>query len=348
MSRLAELQNPTLNSFKECFVSQSKIKALRKQQLLKPGDDIVTRATLSGTSTTNQAAVSETINAAASIHGPTEKGPLPNILTVHEIGQTVTKPKVYWTELAMPYHNGFSHRAMIQVAMAATRPGYAYMPIPYRLTDLARNTACSMFIQWTDDPEAVLIMLDSDHIHPPDVVPHLASYPPELGVVGALAFKRDGAPLPCWFKKNSDGVLVYQEGWEQMHGIVQCDIVGTGAIAIKRWVFDKLEEKGYPFPYFRIPYFAHFAGRENIANPNPWPGEDVYFGISCIESGIPHYVDLDYCTPHLVEGRTVDRAVYEHWAKTGVVVYNQPKTTVDDVEGVKSEDATPVPGSNSV
>lgn len=305
-------------------MSQSKVKAARRAMLQKP--EALGQAFVAGKGI-SQEVIDKTVEE-VSKQAKKEDKQLPQIMSVHGLGEgVVQKPTVYWTELAMPFHNGFAHRAMIQVAMAATRPGYAYMPIPYRTTDLARNTAVSIFIQWTDDPEATLIMLDADHAHPVDVIPRLASYSKEYGVVGALAFKRDGDPLPCWFTSRDDGVLVYPTGWENLHGLVQCTIVGTGAIAIKRWVFDKLEEAGFKYPYFRIPYVETFVGRENIANPNPWPGEDVYFGLACRDAGIPHYVDIDFCTPHLVEGRSVDRAVYDRWLSTGVVTYNAPPTT---------------------
>ncbi len=67
-------------------------------------------------------------------------------------------------------------------------------------------------------------------------------------------------------------------------------VVGGGAIAIQRWVFERLMEKGFAWPYFRLVYLEGSVDQ---------PGVDMYFGAICEEAGIPHYVDCDLVTPHL-------------------------------------------------
>jgi hypothetical protein len=198
---------------------------------------------------------------------------------------------------------------MLAVAANAGGAGYIFIDMDYRITDLARNTAMRILYLESTNPDSVLVMLDADHAHPPDIIRRLVAH--DVDVVGALAFKRSGRPLPCWFEKkmNPDG-----ETWELQHpspelslegGLRRCAVVGTGAIAIKRRVFDKLIAAGIEWPYFRLWYPPNYCGLDNISNPNPWPGEDLYFGLACDKAGVETYVDLDLVTPHIAEGKQI-------------------------------------------
>ena len=79
---------------------------------------------------------------------------------------------------------------------------------------------------------------------------------------------------------------------EVPEGIVEVAMVGTGAVAIQRQVFEQLDEAGYPWPYFR---YIYKAGSDVL------PSEDIYFGECCEAAGIPHYLDSTVETPHLTE-----------------------------------------------
>jgi hypothetical protein len=72
--------------------------------------------------------------------------------------------------------------------------------------------------------------------------------------------------------------------------------VGTGAIAIRRWVFTKLDENGYTWPYFRFEY-----PKECNFNKS----EDIVFCEICEKSGIAMYCNTEIVSPHLIE-KTVD------------------------------------------
>jgi len=71
--------------------------------------------------------------------------------------------------------------------------------------------------------------------------------------------------------------------------VYEGDLVGSAAIAIKRWVFDRLADQGYEWPHFR---YSYPGGRLNR------PGEEIYFARTCEEAGIHHYCDATFETPH--------------------------------------------------
>lgn len=219
-----------------------------------------------------------------------------------------TEPKVFYTELAMPTHTSRAHKSMLAVAANASSKGYIFIDMDYRITDLARNTAMRVLWKNACNPDSMLVMLDSDHAHPADIVWRLARH--NVDIVGALAFKRVGRPLPCWFVKvpMPDGTTTLQHPPvldSLTGGLHRCAIVGTGAICIKRKVMDKLNAAGAVWPYFRLWYPPNYCGLENIDNPNPWPGEDLFFGLTCDQAGVETYVDLDTVTPHIAEGKAI-------------------------------------------
>jgi hypothetical protein len=157
------------------------------------------------------------------------------------------------------------------------------------------------FCAQTDDPEATLIQLDSDHNHPQDILDRLAAH--DCGVIGALAFRRCEPFDPCAMFRGADNQLHSIATWEDGATVIPCTVVGTGAIAIKRWVFDALRDKGY-----KPPYFKYFYPDETKA----YPTEDVYFGLICDDAGIAHHVDVSLVTPHMTIGE-VDAASWTQW-----------------------------------
>jgi hypothetical protein len=67
--------------------------------------------------------------------------------------------------------------------------------------------------------------------------------------------------------------------------------VGSGAIAIWRWVFDRLEEAGFGWPYFRYEYPADYGYDQS---------EDVFFARCCYAAGVEHFCDTGVEVPHLI------------------------------------------------
>ncbi len=153
---------------------------------------------------------------------------------------------------------------------------------------MARNRIVQSFMELSQDPDDMIVMLDGDHIHPSDVVSRLTCYPHEIGVIGALYYRR-GVPYdPLFFVRDGDKLRNMAE-WED--GFVYAgQAVATGAIAIKRWVFEKLDESGFHYPFFRYAYPEH----------NNWSmTEDIFFAETCEKVGIDHYCDTGIVTPHL-------------------------------------------------
>lgn len=195
--------------------------------------------------------------------------------------------------VAVPMEKSVSEyavNALLQVAARCGKFGYRQILFPSVRVDVARNNIVKMFLLSSSDDDDVLVMLDADHAHPADIVERLVAH--NVGVVGALAFTRSVPYMPCCFL-HIDGAFHPFAEWT-IQGLVPCDAVGTGAIAIRRWVFRKLDEwnpdnGGF---YFQCTYPATMD--------MPTPSEDMWFATACYLAGIPHHVDTALVTPHLM------------------------------------------------
>lgn len=207
--------------------------------------------------------------------------------------------------------------ALLDVASWCGRRSFNRIALPYMRTDMARNAVVKLFLENATEPNDALVMLDCDHAHPPDVVERLVSHPPERGVVGALYFRRGEPYDPLFFVvappespggRGEEGKHASMTGkhvglplrapaeWEQGR-TYECDVVATGAMCIRRWVFESLDAAGVTWPYFRYAY----------PEPTYQQTEDVYFGLRCHEAGIKHYCDTGLVIPHLtVQGITLE------------------------------------------
>lgn len=211
-------------------------------------------------------------------------------------------PKVFWALLLERSVQEHNVQAMLDVAARAGHNEYVRIFHPYGRTDLARNNMVKIFLEQAADPNDVLIMLDADHTHPFDILERLAAHPAEIGVVGALAFRRGLPHFPCFFVRDGQGAYHIIAEWEP-GGLLKGTIVGTGAIAIKRWVFEQLKASGFEWPFFRYTY---------APNGPVQPSEDIYFGECCEQCGIPHYCDTAIETPHLAVGE-IDSSSWKQW-----------------------------------
>lgn len=199
------------------------------------------------------------------------------------------KPDIFWAFLFERAILGHAVDSILDVANVCARMNYVRLSIPYSRTDMARNRIVTSFLEVSSKDEDVLVMLDGDHIHPAGIVSRLARYPAEIGVIGALYFRRGEPYDPLFYSRAPDGKLRNMADWER--GLVyEGAAVATGAIAIKRWVFGKLVEEGIKPPFFRYEY-----PEENNWNMT----EDIYFALQCEKVGISHFVDTGIITPHL-------------------------------------------------
>lgn len=214
--------------------------------------------------------------------------------------------KVLWS---VPLERAIYDRAaasLMSVAQHAGSRGYGRIIAPYMRTDTARNIIARSFLKETADADDMLVMLDADHEHPHDIITQLVESlvaNPEIGVLGGLYFRRSSPFDPLFFKRMpGDGHVYMMPGDYEDNSLYECDHVGTGVMAIRRWVFDKLAAFA-PF-YFRYDY-PDGIGLDDL------PGEDTYFARICEQVGVPHYVHTGIFSGHL-SLRTITRAVWEN------------------------------------
>jgi hypothetical protein len=183
-------------------------------------------------------------------------------------------------------------QSLMNIAAVGHTHGHHRIMTAYRRTDDARNQTVHAFLHahesmgFTPQPNDTLVMLDCDHLHPPDVVVRLAQHP--QSVVAALAYRRCHPFNPCAWRRM--GAQLQTAQIHEHSGIQQVTIAGTGAVAIKRWVFGELDKHEFDAPYFRYDY---------VPGSTVQPGEDMHFGLICEASGIPHFIDTDTVIPHL-------------------------------------------------
>ena len=200
--------------------------------------------------------------------------------------------------MADVFYNVLHERAMLDPAVQAIRKvdyacgkaGYRQLMAPYARTDLARNAICQLFLEKSHSDDDWLVMLDCDHDHPQDIVTRLTTLEEEsyhqMGVVGALAFRRSEPYEPLFFIRDQYKVLRAPAEFE-IGPVYQCQVVATSAIAIRRWVFTQLAAHGHAWPWFQYEYVTGL------------PSEDMYFAKICEDSGIHHYCDSSTIIPHL-------------------------------------------------
>jgi hypothetical protein len=199
--------------------------------------------------------------------------------------------EVFWSILPDGNINEYAFVACLAAASRAGNMGYSYITSNRMRTDVARNRLCAAFRTIAQDKNDVLVMLDCDHTHPHNIIERLIAHDPSYGVVGALAFRRGEPFFPCFFLRTSDGGL--RQPLQFSGGLMNCAIVGTAAIAIRRWVLDAIAESGQSAPFL-------YEYNDVMFESGEFQSEDVYFGLVCERLGIPHYCDTGLVTPHLI------------------------------------------------
>lgn len=193
--------------------------------------------------------------------------------------------KVYYSILLERYIPDIAVDAFFDVVSHANARGAYRIRNQYGRTDHKRQRICEEFLKASSEPDDVLVMLDNDHVHPRDIVERLVRFPVEMGVMAALAYKRSKPYNPIFFIRQENGDLAFPVNIERK-GVIQCQIAAPCAVAIRRWVLQKLIDAGETY-FWKYEY-----------NPN-WHGEDMYFGKICEKNKIHHYVDLETLVPHL-------------------------------------------------
>ena len=228
--------------------------------------------------------------------------------------------EVFWSALLERSVGDVAVNSLMNVAAQGAVHGFKRIVVPYGRTDLVRNLIVQGFMKYAKDPNDVLVMLDNDHQHPPTVVESLAAHDPELGVVGALAFRRGEPYDPCFWVRNKEGEILGVDSWPE-GAIIECISVGSGAIAIRRWVFEKMSE--YAPIYFQYAY----SPEDKIAFQ---PSEDVVFARRCEKLGIKHYVDTSVVIPHITN-MYVTKETYNQFKEKKLTEAENEKTSASIV-----------------
>lgn len=230
-------------------------------------------------------------------------------------------PQVYWTALMERSIMDQPVQSLLMIAGYNANLGYAFLTSGYQRTDLARNYMARTFLQHSKNPNDVLIMLDCDHYHPMDIVQRLAEHSPEIGVVGALYYRRGEPYDPLFYVRDDKGRMRVVT---TPSGLMQGTIIGTGAIAIKRWVFEALEDAGLGYPWFQYDYEKH-------TEQEGFQSEDVYFGLQCEKIGIHHYCDASITSDHLILTR-INRSSFDAFVATHPEYISSEQISINTVK----------------
>ena len=199
-------------------------------------------------------------------------------------------PKVYWAVPRERFCFEQAARAFENVATHCHDLGYIKIEAGYAATDAARDGFSRKFLELSKHPDDVLVMLDNDHIPEEDIVERLANVG-NAGVVGALCRRRGDEFDTMMFRRNPETGRMDRVGEWPAGELVKVDAVGGGAIAIRRWVFDRLSEK-YDIKYWYWQYAYN-------TNSSERPGEEIYFQRMCEEAGIPIVCDTSTVSEHI-------------------------------------------------
>jgi hypothetical protein len=212
---------------------------------------------------------------------------LPEPERIHVIGAQDPTVRIV---LAIPMERTMMQEAFFSFARIFQQ-GWAMARLPYTRNDIAREKF-AQFLLNEKAPDGVtpkythILMLDSDHAHPEDIVMRLARwvflYPQSVQVVGGLNFRRGEPYDPCAFIDPGDGQFHRLAQWGK--GLLSVEALGSGSLLIAREVFEKI-----PAPWFN---YAYPGG-------DMTPGTDMTFSAKCRAAGITLWVDGTTTSPHL-------------------------------------------------
>jgi hypothetical protein len=176
------------------------------------------------------------------------------------------------------------------------RRGWPLMHRLYGRTDVNRNAFAAELLR---SNFTHLVMLDSDHIHPVDVVEKMVRWvwqDPTRLVIGGLHFRRGEPFEPCAFIYGSDGQLHAPAEWQP--GLIQVDAIGHGTLCVHRAVFERMPAPWWAYDYSRA--------------PEVYPSEDLWFCRLCREHGITMWCDTTLTSPHIINN-IVDAETFQRW-----------------------------------
>lgn len=181
--------------------------------------------------------------------------------------------------------------------------------LEYTRNDIARHKFAEFMLSMD---YTHLLMLDSDHKHPPDIVQRLGrwfvAYPDTVEVMGGLNYRRGEPYDPCAFVDPGDGH--YRRMAEWGIGAIEVEALGTGSMMISRKVFERMTP----------PYFAY-----DYSKWEGWPGTDMYFSEVCRKQGIALWCDTTTTSPHIGD-QFIDEKSYRRWIQENGIPPDQLST----------------------
>lgn len=165
--------------------------------------------------------------------------------------------------------------------------GPAFVEVKYVRTDVARNSAA---IATLNSHLTHVLMLDSDHVHPTNIIQMFAKWAiirPDARVISGLNFRRKEPFDPTMGNldvRNEERELITE--WPA--GLAEYSTIGAASLFIHRSVFEEMEP-----PWFYNIYEKPWE--------NNYPGEDVGFSRNCQKLGIKTYVDTGITSPHCAD-----------------------------------------------
>ena len=111
--------------------------------------------------------------------------------------------------------------------------------MPYRVTNQSRNLLVHKML---NGPWTHILMLDSDMVFPAGTLGRLLSH--DVDIVGGFYLRKVRGNLPCAARFGDDGRPM--SVWP-MPTLEEVDAIGTGAILIKRKVFEDIEPPWFEY-----------------------------------------------------------------------------------------------------
>jgi len=228
------------------------------------------------------------------------------VLTSHSRGSSQGMPSLFRPVIGLAMERTIPYADdVFWNLIGLAQQGYPFIRQPTVPIDLARNR----FAKYLLDTEYThLIILDIDHVHPPDLVRkfavHVEKYPEHL-VIGALNFRRGQPYDPLAF--IYEGEDVYSVATWEPGEIVRVDALGTNEVCIHRSVFEQL-----PYPWFFRDYSVQTEDGTGLS-------EDLVFCRALRKAGIEIWLDTGITNDHLITGK-INEAVFRAYCEQFVEV----------------------------
>lgn len=177
------------------------------------------------------------------------------------------------------------------------RQGAPFIHMSYGYAERVHNLAAWELLaheEWTH-----ILVLDSDHVHPPDIIQRIARHvieDPNRWIVGGLNYRRSAPYSPCILVEH-EGKAARPVEWHET-GLMEVQSIGTANIMIARQVFEQLEP-----PWFINEY------QEQIHTTG---GYDTYFCNKARAAGIKIWCDMGLTSPHMASHRIGEQTFRTH------------------------------------